>query len=477
MRSTEELQQTRNDRWYGSRASDRWWTVALLSTIALSFVVRVIALGSKSVFADELASFGFAQMSWQEFWRLITSREANMALYYVLLRFWIHIHASVAFLRFLSVIPAVATVLIVYLIGKKLFSRPVALLAALLFSLNTFHISYSQAARGYTLAVFLVALSCLYWIESLGDPTRANAIGYVIASAAAIYGHFFAIFVLVAQFVSLFALRRSRAAVVRQLLLMVLIGFLGIPLFFFAARYKTAPLFWVEPTSARGVYHFLTYLSGSGLKFAVSVVAMAIAAREWWWRRRLQQNTEPFMFLALWLLLPLGVTLLISLWKPVFSPRFLMISLPAFVLLVAEGLIMIRAAWASHLMAGVLLVSCVTALPAYYRQPGIEDWKSAIAYLHQHVQPSDSILINNPSYKDILQFSFREYGMDPPPRNLIAGRASEDLLRKSDRSWVVLCHAPASEEANIDALRTSFRSRETAQFVGIKIIEFDRKLP
>ncbi|HYX53774.1 MAG TPA: glycosyltransferase family 39 protein [Candidatus Limnocylindrales bacterium] len=143
-----------------------------------------------------------------------------MALYYVLLRFWSHINAGVFFLRLLSVLPAVATVPVLYLLGKRLFSTRAALFSALLFSLNTFHVYYSQAPRGYSLAVFLVTavlplLHQIYFIRTLENPTGTNTIVYVIASTAAMYGHFFASFVLVAQFVAL-ALRGSATRVVHS---------------------------------------------------------------------------------------------------------------------------------------------------------------------------------------------------------------------------------------------------------------------
>jgi uncharacterized membrane protein len=442
-------------------------------TVVVCLAVRVIDLGSKSVFADELASFRFAQLSWTDFWRLVRSSEANMALYYVLLRFWTHIHSSISFIRFLSVIPAVATVPALYLLGKKLFSAPAALLASLLFSLNTFHISYSQAGRGYTLAVFLVALSCLYFVRSVQHPTRANAVVYVIASTAAMYGHFFAAFVLASQLLALFLLRPVRPVLTRQTVLIALVAVLAMPLLIFAAVHRTQPIAWVQPTTGKEVYHFFAYLSGSGLKFGLSVIALAVAGREWWRRVQLhEETTQPFILVTLWLLLPLGITLLLSLWRPVFSPRFLMICLPAFVLLVTEGLTLIRPPWARYLMTATLLVSCVTALPAYYRQPGIEDWKSAVTYLNQHVGSADTIVVNNPAYRSILEYSFPEFGLRLPTQRIVLGPAKQISAADSDHIWLLLCHAAPAEAEDITALKVHFGVRTVAHFNGIEVMEF-----
>lgn len=457
-------------------SSTRWRTVALIGTTALCFAVRIIDLGSKSVFADELASIRFAHLRGIEFWRLVETSEANMALYYVLLRFWIHIHDSVAFIRLLSVLPAVATVPVIYLLGKQLFSPSAGLFASLLFSLNTFHISYSQAGRGYSLAVFLVTLSCFYFIRTIESPTRTNAAGYVIASTAALYGHFFAGFVLLAQFVALLVLRPSRAVLIRQILSLVIVGIAAIPLFVFAAIHQTGPISWVQPAAGKEVYRFFTYLSGSGLKFGLSGIALAIDGREWWRRARIGTGTAtPFVFLSLWLLLPLAITLLVSLWKPVFSPRFLMICLPAFVLLVAEGLTVIPSKWARYLITGALLLSCVTALPAYYRQPGIEDWKSAASYLSQHVTAEDTVIANNPAYRPILEYSFAEFGLALPSEHITLGPASRLSLPKSGHVWLLLCHAAPSEASDVASLRRQFTLRLDTHFNGIEILEFVNK--
>jgi mannosyltransferase len=478
MRHAEQFQDLSEGRLETDRALQRWRTIALLFTILLSLVVRVIGLGSKSVFADELASFGFAQLNWMDFWRLIRGREANMAFYYVLLRLWSRLDTSVSFLRFLSVIPAVATVPALYCLGKKLFSIPTALLASVLLSLNAFHISYSQAGRGYSLVVFLVTLSCLFFVSSLETPTPASMTGYVIVSTAAMYGHFFAGFVLLAQFVTLLLLSPPRATVIRQALLLVVVGVASIPLFIFAAAHQTEPISWVQPITGKEFYHFLTYLSGSGLKFGVSVIGLAIAVRQWWRRTQLDSEaTLPFLFLSIWLLLPIGITLLLSLWKPVFSPRFLMICLPAFVLLVAEGITAIATQWARCLLAGMLVISCLTALPAYYRQPGIEDWKSAVSYMHQYVQAADTLIVNNPAYRPILGYSFPEFGFALPTQHVVSGPAKRIHVPASDHIWLLLCHAAPSEAEDVASLKQQFAWLGVQHFNGIEVIEFAARRP
>ncbi len=451
------------------------WSAALALAVILAFVLRVIALGSKDVFADELSSLRFAQLNWTAFWKTLTTGEANMAGYYVLLRLWMRISDTVWFARMLSVAAAVATVPALYALGKKLFSRQAALFACLLLAVNTFHMMYSQAARGYSLAVLLVTLSGLYFVKNLREPTPGSAAGYVISSAAALYAHYFAIFVLLAQFFALLFIPRQQRVLGRQIRLMLVVGVLATPLLLFAAIHKTEPIFWVQQTSAKDVYHFLTYLTGSGVRFALALLALGYAGREWWrctfgpTAERQQDRAWAFLFVVAWLLIPIGLTLFISHWKPVFSPRFLLVCLPAMLLLVGQGMASIEPRWASYAIVGLFLLSSVTALRSYYREPGLEDWKSATKYLSENVRIPDVIVVD-PANRDVLEYSFRRSGQNLPTGNLVS--TPQSALGKTDHIWIVVCHPTAHDKAPMAS--PNYESLPLAQFTGIQVWHYAR---
>src|ERR1035437_4262032 len=84
------------------------WFVALLTMLAL--VLRVMALGRKGLWQDEVFSVIFARPSNAEFWSVLKSAEMNMALYYLALREWMKYFTSDAGVRTLSVIPGVLSI-------------------------------------------------------------------------------------------------------------------------------------------------------------------------------------------------------------------------------------------------------------------------------------------------------------------------------------------------------------------------------
>ena len=98
-------------------------------------------------------------MSWLPFLRLLWSYQGNMTLYYVLLRAWIHLGDSEFTVRCLSVLFGVLTIPATYALGARLFDRATGLLAAVLLSVHSFHIAFSQEARGYSLLSLLLVLT------------------------------------------------------------------------------------------------------------------------------------------------------------------------------------------------------------------------------------------------------------------------------------------------------------------------------
>ena len=95
----------------------------------------------------------------EEFKNVIAG-DTNPPVYYLLLKFWTYIAGSgdIA-LRFFSVLAGVATVYVVYLIGRKLINKEAGLIAGFLVSISPFTVGYSLEARSYALYGLVSALS------------------------------------------------------------------------------------------------------------------------------------------------------------------------------------------------------------------------------------------------------------------------------------------------------------------------------
>jgi uncharacterized membrane protein len=124
--------------------------IMLCVIVAVAAFLRLWALNGKSFWLDEIASVVIARMPGNSFWHWLWTEEGNMALYYVMLRPWLGIHLGEGTIRLLSVLPGIASVPVMYLLGKRLLGRNVGLLSALLLAFSTCAVVYSQEARGYS---------------------------------------------------------------------------------------------------------------------------------------------------------------------------------------------------------------------------------------------------------------------------------------------------------------------------------------
>src|SRR5258708_31437516 len=186
-----------NDCTHQTASGKPFWTwptaVTLVLLMAGAAVLRFLFLVRKPFWFDECFSVEVARLSWHDFLRLAWWREANMLLYYVLVRGWLHFGGSPFFIRSLSVLCSLATLPVIFWVARKLFDRRVALIAVALMSCNAYAIRYAQEARSYSLFILLATLSSGFFVQWLRNPSRRNRSGYILASVLAVYAHFYAL--------------------------------------------------------------------------------------------------------------------------------------------------------------------------------------------------------------------------------------------------------------------------------------------
>jgi len=447
--------------------------IVLGFTIGFAAFIRIAHLGTKSLWSDEVASIVIAKLHWADFWRVVTTNEANMSFYYLLLRLWVHLGDQPS-VKFLSVLPGVAVILVLYWIGREILSREAGILAALLLSVNVFHIRYSQEARSYSLVVLLVALSFLSFLRCVRQQDHSWGACHVVFSVLALYAHFFAALALFAQLVSLVFLPRSGKLAYKQVRRFSIIVVLGAPLLWFVLFRSSGQLDWLHPATAKELYHLFLYMTGSGLKFGIALVAFVIALRVWASRAREQwtMQTWSFAVLVLWLFLPICITFVTSFWKPVFLARFLIVCLPAAMLLIAYGLVEISQQRIRYALVILMILSAIRPIRAYYAEPGPQDWRSAVGYIAGNASAGNIAFLPN-GYCEMPLRYYIDHAGEVPTFPVIVSAAPEKirgkLLNGSGHIWVVSCEA-------VRVLPTipGYSAEHVRRFEGIVVTEFAR---
>jgi mannosyltransferase len=388
--------------------------LALVLLLAAGVAVRFLFLARKPFWFDECFSVEVARIRWSNFLRLLWWREANMSLYYVLLRMWLWFGQSEFFIRSLSVLMAATTLPAIYWLARQLYDRRVALTAAALFAFNAYSVRYAQEARSYALFLLLATLSSGFLVAFLREPTRRHWVGYVVVSILAVYAHFYALLLLAVHWLALrwrcsegmgsrhpglqvsTPLRRAR----------ITIGLAVFPLLVFVAKTGAGPIRWIQRPGLRDVGEFYEHLAG-GSNWGLAVICTAVCTaavvplgRKLWVRdqdRETCWETWRSQFLLIWLLFPVALTLLLSFARSVFLGRYMIFCLPPLLILVAAGVARLRQWWLlAAALAGILLL-CAQGIFFVYGHD-FDDERDACGaatdFILDHTQPGDAVVFH-----------------------------------------------------------------------------------
>jgi mannosyltransferase len=379
------------------------FTLALMAAVAA--VLRFLFLARKPFWFDECFSVEVVRLSWHDFGCLLWRREANMSLYYLLLRGWLHFGSSPFFIRGLSVIISLATLPAIFWLAHKLFDRRVGVIAVALMSCNAYHIRYAQEARSYSLFVLLATLSSAFFVAASRDRSRRNREGYVFASILGVYSHLYAVLLVAAHWLSARkwdgTRERERVHALRRVWLWIGIG--SLPLLVFAAKTGAGPIRWIQRPGPGDLLDFAERISGNdGFILLLLYVAACVAAimpsekMPWALRADIKWSAWGVRFLWIWLLFPIAVTLALSLARPLFLGRYFIFCLPVLVILAAAGLARLRTWLFAVALAAMLLLSLHGTFSYYDHDFDLErDGSDAAAnYILGHAQPGDAILFH-----------------------------------------------------------------------------------
>jgi mannosyltransferase len=440
----------------------RWPGAAVAAAVALG--LGLYHLGSRSLWGDEAFSVTLAREPFGEFWRVVSRSQANMSLYYFLLRGWTALGDGETVVRLLSLLAALLTIPVFYAAAERLFDRRVASLGALLLAVNGFFLHFAQEARSYSLVLLLTTTATLLFLVLEERWTRRDELAYVAVGALAIYAHFFALFVLAAH---LLAVAITGRPIRRQLLRLGLIGVVVVPLGLFALFRDAGQVsHLVRPTPSYLLDTLRQLAGGTRPLLALYTLAVLLAAASW--LRRGWRRDWPTVNTVLWGATPVVGALVVSLGKPLFAPRFLIVAMPGIVLLVAVGLS--RLALPLTVAAGALLVALSARHVLQTQGMPQEDFRAATAYVLANEQSGDAVAFYRTSRRIPFEYYARRDGARRLPRSLLPrSRFGDfDMIGDYRHTWITRTELAAIGEAASRGRVWLFLSRAESERVGAK---------
>lgn len=325
--------------------------VALLGVLLLAFALRVYLLDNQELRGDEAFGYFFSLRAPGDMVAAtLELQEPHPVGSYWLQHGWLAAagHSEFA-LRFLSVWFSVLAVALLARLARTLGLAPMtALLAALLVAVSPYAVWHAQDARMYSMSLALTVASSLCMAAWLARRRWPWAVGYVVVTLAALHVHYFAAFVIVAQYFFVMGQaildRRYRWSLLPWLGMQAAVALLYVPWLAAAAATLagyggngTSPGAWTALQQALSTFGVGDTFSGRPELFWTVLALLLVSAGLLRLYRAGGQSARAATFLLLYLGVPLAATWLSAQQRPIFDARYLIAAAPPFYLLAAAA--------------------------------------------------------------------------------------------------------------------------------------------
>ena len=393
-----------------NRRTDR----AVVALLLLAAAFRFPGLGIRSLWFDEALSGVIARMSATQVLTNVAG-SSHPPGYYFVMHLWRTLGEGEYILRYPSAWCSVAAVAVVTRLGRDLFGRRVARLAALGMTLAPFQVYYAQEARMYGLAILLSSGVIWTFVRGAREGDGWAWWGYGILVALGLYVHYYVGLVVLALHLWLLLDRRFVHQVWVGLSISdALIVLAFVPQlaqfrseageFLGSARWRALP----HPLEPLRTLHYLLFshimplwIVPAGLFLIIGLLAIGGL---WAWRRR----DRAVGMLALVILFPIITALIVSFMvTPVYVERSFAVVTPALMLLLARSITVVPRRSPVPLLWKGLVALMVLGAGLYHARPdpAKPPIKEALAVVERKAQGSDSILhLQDASYLSGLYY-------------------------------------------------------------------------
>lgn len=383
-----------------SAPGTRPWDAVLVAT--LSIALSTIGSARPSLWFDEAATISAATRSVPELLRMVGNIDAVHGSYYLLMHGWYLVFPATEFAsRLSSALAAGLAAAGVVTLGKQVSTRSIAVTGGILFALLPRVTWAGMETRSYALcmaaAVWLTAFCVL--AARRGRPRWW--IGYAVLLIGAVLLNVFLTLIVPVHAVAV-AVYGRRAF--RHWLVATVAAVAAVAPFLMFTQTQLFQVQWIWRLSRKTVGEVLQqqYFDQSlaaavtgGLILAVGSLCV-VFSRDW----RSAGFLGPFLALTLtWILVPTAVLLLYSVVRhPLYWPRYLSFTVPAFALLM--GLCVVALGRSRAGIAAVLVAFAAATVPTYLfqRAPYAKadmDYSAVADVIGRYAAPGDCLVLDN----------------------------------------------------------------------------------
>ena len=390
------------------RTTASWLPITIVLTAATGLFLY--QLGYEGLWLDELNSVRDIDMTLPEVYKANQVRP----LYYLLLFFWSQFGESDAWLRSLSVVFAIASVFLLYRLGRRLLGETEGLIAATMLALSPEFIHHAQEIRMYAVSLCLGLAGTLFLSDALlaeryQTPKQQTLAGWALFRLLAIYTVPLNVTLLLPDALIVFSRFRRQSAVLMNFAKWTLLIFTlwapsvlsvveasspssnyandhigatppGPDRLIRPLKFLTAWPFPVQSNKAIALFYKLFTLLVAGLIGAGLIR---------------KQKSPVLLWTFAWLLIPLLPIVAFSyMLIPIWQTRYLVFVSPYLFILLAAGLTRLWRDWKPTAIAIAAIYSFAVSggLVHYYTMQQRPDYKFNVATIEQYEQSGDAIV-------------------------------------------------------------------------------------
>ncbi|MEK9162141.1 MAG: glycosyltransferase family 39 protein [Chloroflexota bacterium] len=448
------------------RISNLQSPISIILILLLATFLRFYRIDVQSLWHDEGNSY---QMTLKSADRIIGDAAADIhpPLYYFLLSAWRLVAGESEFvLRGLSAFFGIILVALVYQIGKKCFDESAALASAFFAAIHPALIYYSQEMRMYEMVAMIGAASWLMadsrWRMDASHGGWQRVIihhsSFIILLTLGLYTHYSFAFVVIAINLHSFiyfiqsAIRDQQSKITNYQLLITWLLPQSIALLLYLPWLPIAYRQLTTWPAARenlpmieallGVTRWLTLghtldadstwvaLIGVVILIILGTIRLLSTADKvhvGGLRFVLPRFQSPAIVIALWLIIPSGLTIAFGLFSVAFA-KFLIIAVPALCLMLGSNfssspdanLSIRRGGWGVRLISAIMIIFGITlSLSNLYFNPlyARADYRGIAQFLNRVAREGDVILTNSPSQEEVFRYYYTQPNVIPVARS------------------------------------------------------------
>lgn len=413
----------------------------LVFLLVIGTVLRLYKLDFQSVWLDEIHTLNDANPanSLAQVHASIVAADPHPPLYFYIIHFLFKIFGYTPVVaRLFSVVIGIYAIYAIFQFGKELFNEKVGLIAAMLLTVSSYHIYYSQEARPYAMLCLFTILSFLYLVRYVKLPTRKNAILYGVFTALMLYGHFFSLFAVLGQmaillFFAVLAKPENRKSfLINSIIAGIVTVLLFLPSFKIFIAAMEIKSFWIPyPTPDVYTLMYKEFFGNSEmLMFVFGFMAVLYFIKLSKEKEQevsyesvvTNQTVLGFIVLAAWIVIVLLVPLIRSYTSiPMLISRYFINILPAILIVIAVGLAQFKnriIRWSFIAMLFVFSVNELIVVKKYYKTVTKTQFREATQFIaenNNHKEPVVTSLAWYFSYflnNDVNKFTIVDKPLD-----------------------------------------------------------------